>query len=127
MRIAVAMEGNQVASHFGHCTEFLLVDVADGQLKKEVLVPNPGHQPGFPPRYLGELGVTHVIAGGMGARAQELFAARGISPIIGAQGTAREVLGAFLTGRLVTGPSLCSHGTEGHVPRCDGGCGGQHG
>lgn len=127
MKLAFATEGGHVAGHFGHCPEFLLVDVEDGEVKGTVFVPNPGHQPGFLPEYLGELGVTHVVAGGMGARAQELFLARGISPIVGAQGPVNEVLDAFLAGKLVTGPSLCDHGSEGHVPRCGGGgCGGRH-
>lgn len=127
MKLALATEGGYVAGHFGHCAEFLLVDVKDGEVKGKVFVPNPGHQPGFLPQYLGDMGVTHVIAGGMGARAQELFLARGISPIVGAQGPVNEVLDAFLAGKLITGPSLCTHGIEGHVHRCGGGgCGGQH-
>ncbi|MEW6446814.1 MAG: NifB/NifX family molybdenum-iron cluster-binding protein [Bacillota bacterium] len=124
MRLAFATEGGYVSGHFGHCAEFLLVDVEGGAVKGTVFVPNPGHQPGFLPQYLGDLGVTHVIAGGMGARAQELFLARGISPVVGAQGPVSEVLDAFLAGKLVTGPSLCDRGTEGHVHRCGGGCGG---
>jgi len=128
LKLALATDGNQVAAHFGHCPEYTLVEVENGEVKTQLTIPNPGHQPGFLPAYLSELKVTHVIAGGMGARAQELFAARGISTIVGAQGPVSEVIRDFLTGRLVAGPSLCSHGSgeHGHGGGCGGGCGGQH-
>lgn len=30
MRIAVASEGNSVASHFGHCEKFVVFDIVNG-------------------------------------------------------------------------------------------------
>lgn len=125
VKVAVATDGQYVAAHFGHCPAYTLAEVEGGQVKRVETIPNPGHRPGFLPAYLGGLGVTHVIAGGMGPRAQELFAARGITTIIGVQGTINEVLDAFTAGRLVPGPSLCDHGAEGHGS-CQGGgrCGG---
>jgi len=38
----------------------------------------PAHEPGSHPKFLNEHGVTVVIAGGMGIRAQELMAENGI-------------------------------------------------
>ncbi|MGQ9496717.1 MAG: NifB/NifX family molybdenum-iron cluster-binding protein [Desulfotomaculales bacterium] len=131
VKLALATDGRYVAAHFGHCPAYTLAEVEDGQAKSVTTIPNPGHQPGFLPAYLSELGVTHVIAGGMGPRAQELFAARGITTIIGVQGTVNEVLDAFLAGKLAPGPSLCDHGAEGHghgggCGHGGGRCGGQH-
>lgn len=131
MKLALATDGGYVAAHFGHCPEYTLVDVEDERIESQVTVPNPGHQPGFLPVYLDELKVTHVIAGGMGPKARELFAARGIATVIGAQGSVGEVISAFVAGKLVSGPSLCSHGTGGHGHGrggCggSGGCGGDH-
>ncbi|MBE0466044.1 MAG: NifB/NifX family molybdenum-iron cluster-binding protein [Candidatus Desulforudis sp.] len=123
MKLALATDGDQVAAHFGHCPEYTLADVEDGQVKNQVTLPNPGHQPGFLPMYLGEMKVTHVIAGGMGPKAQELFAARGITAIVGAQGPVKEVISAFISGKLVAGPSLCSHGSGGHDHGHGGNCG----
>ncbi|RPF49931.1 putative Fe-Mo cluster-binding NifX family protein [Thermodesulfitimonas autotrophica] len=126
MKVAVATENGYVAQHFGHCPAFTLAEVVNGQVKEKTVIPNPGHQPGFLPGYLADLGVTHVIAGGIGARAQELFLSRGVVPLVGVRGRVDEALDAFLAGRLATGPSLCDHGAGEHGHgRCGGGCGGQ--
>jgi len=55
----------------------------DGKVKSNLAIPNPGHQPGFLPVYLGDMGVTCIIAGGMGPRAQTLFEERGIRAVVG--------------------------------------------
>ena len=123
MKIAVATQGSLVSPHFGHCEEFTLFEVSDGKVVGRKSVPNPGHAPGFLPEYLAKLGVTHVIAGGMGARAVQLFEARGIKPLLGVEGTVDKAVEDLLNGVLETGGSLCTHG-EGHG---HGGCGHGHG
>ena len=68
------------------------------------------HEPGVLPAWLAELGVTHVIAGGMGHRAQEAFARAGIETVTGAEGgTPEELVEAYLAGRLVLGENHCAH------------------
>jgi predicted Fe-Mo cluster-binding NifX family protein len=125
MKIAVATEGREVAAHFGHCSEYTLVDVRDGQLAGQLLLPNPGHQPGVLPGYLAEKGVRVIIAGGMGGRAQQLFTDHGIRTVVGVSGPVDEIVRAYLAGTLVEGESLCDHDRPGHVKRCaDGGCDG---
>ena len=42
------------------------------------LVPSPPHEPGGIPQWLDEHGVTHVIAGTLGEKAQELLAKKDI-------------------------------------------------
>ncbi|MBO8129390.1 MAG: NifB/NifX family molybdenum-iron cluster-binding protein [Peptococcaceae bacterium] len=113
-KIIVASENGMVAGHFGHCPEFTVVEINDDGSKNINIIPNPGHQPGFLPRYFAQLGATHIIAGGMGPKAQELFAQNGIQTIIGAQGPIEEVVQSYLDGSLKTGVSLCHHGSEGH-------------
>lgn len=110
MRIAVATENGQVAQHFGRCPEYTLLDVERGQIRSKVVIPNPGHQPGFLPPYLAEKGVSCIIAGGMGPSAQDLFAAQGIKTVIGASGPVDEVVKAYLAGSLALGSSACEHG-----------------
>jgi predicted Fe-Mo cluster-binding NifX family protein len=125
MKIAVATEGGAVAAHFGHCSEYTLVDVRDGQLAGQLLLPNPGHQPGVLPGYLAEKGVQVIIAGGMGGRAQQLFTDHGIRTVVGVSGPVDEIVRAYLAGTLEEGESLCDHDRPGHVKRCaDGGCDG---
>ena len=111
--IAISTEEDQVAPHFGRCSTYTLVEINDGQAENKRVIPNPGHQPGFLPRYLGDLGVNCVIAGGMGPRAQNLFSEQGIQTIIGVTGSVNQVLQDFLLGELNGGASLCSH-PDGH-------------
>ncbi len=112
-RIAIATEGTDVAQHFGRCSAYTLVDIADGKAENLVVIPNPGHQPGFLPGYLAEKGIKCIITGGMGARAQNLFNEQGIDVIYGVTGPVAEVITGYLAGTLAGGESLCERG-EGH-------------
>lgn len=109
MKIAVASEGNRVASHFGHCEKFIVFEVRDREVTGNKDIFNPGHEPGLLPRLLAEEGVNVVIAGGIGFRAQRLFAENEIQVVAGASGPINEVVEAFLKGNLATGPNLCDH------------------
>ncbi len=113
MKIAVATDGSTVSPHFGHCSEFTIVTVENGKAVDSAILPNPEHQPDFLPQYLSEHGVSCIIAGGMGPRAQQHFAARGIKTVIGASGSVDDVVHAYLAGSLVVGESACDHG-HGH-------------
>jgi len=75
MRYAAPVSGGVVSLHFGHCEHFALIDVDEDkkEITKKELVPSPGHEPGLLPQWLAEQGVSFVIAGGMGSRAQNLF------------------------------------------------------
>ncbi|MEJ2047338.1 MAG: NifB/NifX family molybdenum-iron cluster-binding protein [Dehalococcoidia bacterium] len=112
MRCAVPITGGMVSSHFGHCEEFALFDV-DEQKKKilgKVVVASPGHQPGLLPEWLAEQGVSLVIAGGMGSRAQNLFQQNHIGVVTGIlEGDPGSVVQSYLDGTLSTGPNVCDH------------------
>ncbi len=125
MRIAVATENERVAAHFGRCPRYTLVDLVDGELKERLVVENPGHAPGRIPMFLHEHGVSVIIAGGMGQRAQALFDEMGIEQVIGATGTVDEVLSSCALGTLKGGESLCTHG-EGHGDGFGDGSGHDH-
>lgn len=132
MKIAVATDGPVVAAHFGRCPEYTIATVNDGKVVDKVVIPNPGHEPGLLPGYLARLGVSCIIAGGMGPRAQGLFTENNIETITGVSGYVNEVVDSFLAGSLEAGESLCEHGdgehhgeacaiTEGDVLRTLGG------
>ncbi len=110
MKIAVATENNSVAAHFGHCPEYTLVEVADGKIVGQEVIPNPGHGPGFLPGYLARQGVSCIIAGGMGGRAQGLFAEENIETFVGISGPVKQVIDDYLSGNLKSGISMCDHG-----------------
>jgi predicted Fe-Mo cluster-binding NifX family protein len=112
MKIAIPLANGKLSMHFGHCEEFALVEV-DEKTKsitgKDILAAPP-HQPGLLPRWLAEKGANVIIAGGMGSRAQGLFAQNNIKVVVGAGGgTPEELTNAYLDGSLKTGANLCDH------------------
>lgn len=112
MRIAIPVAAGKLAMHFGHCEEFAILDV-DTEKKAvagKELVKTPEHLPGLLPRWLAQRGVNAVIAGGMGSRAQALFAAQNIVLALGAPAQEPESLAlAYVNGTLETGPNVCDH------------------
>lgn len=111
-RVALPLTGGQLASHFGHCEEFLLADLdtASGIVLGTTRLRAPEHEPGLLPRWLKENGAQVVIAGGMGSRAQELFAANGIRVVPGVEpGAPDEIIRMYLAGALAAGANICDH------------------
>lgn len=109
MILAIAKEGPGVSQHFGHCEGFELVFIEKGQVTKRTMVPNPGHRPGFLPVFLAQKGVDVIIAGGMGASAQQLFRERGIQVLTGVQGEIDQVINSYLKGDLESSDSICTN------------------
>ena len=112
MRYAVPVAGGRVAAHFGHCEQFALFDV--DELKKEIVerkaMTPPGHQPGVLPMWLAGEGVSVIIAGGIGSRAQDLFRQNHIEVVIGAsEDDPEKVVLAHLAGKLTVGNNICDH------------------
>ena len=107
MRIAIASEGKNVTEHFGHCEAFLVYDVEDGKIVKEISLANPGHKPGFLPNYLADRGVNVIISGGMGGGAVEIFNEKGITVMTGATGNAQQAAQMMAEGRLESTGSVC--------------------
>jgi ATP-binding protein involved in chromosome partitioning len=112
MRIAIPVVNGRLSAHFGHCEEFALVDV-DPEEKKVIgkeMLPAPEHQPGLLPKWLAERGANVIIAGGMGMRAQNLFAEQGIAVVVGAATEEAETIAQqYLAGVLETGDNICDH------------------
>ncbi len=112
MKIAIPLANGQLSMHFGHCERFALVDVdlAGKKIVKREEVDAPPHEPGLLPRWLAERGASVIIAGGMGQRAQGLFAERGIQVIVGAPAeTPERLVAGYLAGTLQTGKNVCDH------------------
>ncbi len=113
MKVAISTENGYVSSHFGRCPSYTIVEIREGKITGREEISNPGHQPGFLPHYLAERGVHCIIAGGMGPRAQDLFAQNNIETIIGVQGQIDDVIEKFLKSELEAGEDLCDHGHGG--------------
>lgn len=110
MRIAVPCVDGKLCMHFGHCEKFAIVDVDSEKVTGVETVTPPPHEPGLLPKWLHEQGVNLVIAGGMGQRAQMIFANNDIETIVGAPSETPENLAvAWLNGTLTSGENACDH------------------
>ncbi|MBN2073744.1 MAG: NifB/NifX family molybdenum-iron cluster-binding protein [Actinobacteria bacterium] len=110
MKIAISTDNNHVSSHFGRCPEFTIVEIEDGKVINTEVLKNPGHHPGYLPQFLRTQGVSHIVAGGMGMRARELFAEAGINAVLGVEGSIDDVLKRILEGSLKGGENICNPG-----------------
>jgi len=112
MKIAIPLTAGKLSQHFGHCEQFAVIDVdRDGKsIKSQELVKPPSHEPGILPRWLSGLHVELIIAGGMGQRAQQLFAENKIDVLVGApDGEPQELVSQYLAGQLQRGQNICDH------------------
>ncbi|OQX24359.1 MAG: ATPase [Desulfobacteraceae bacterium IS3] len=110
MKFAIPLANGKLTAHFGHCQEFALVDVEADQIKKKEVVVPPPHEPGVLPKWLHDLGINVVIAGGMGQRAIGLFEEKGIKVVTGASALDPETLiMSYLNNTLKTGSNVCDH------------------
>lgn len=110
MKIAISTDGDFVSAHFGRCPAFTIVEIENGRIKNMQAIANPGHSPGFIPRFLHERGVSCILAGGMGPRASGFFEELGMQAIVGVSGRVKDVIDQFLKGTLQGGESLCRPG-----------------
>jgi len=112
MKIAIPVTDGKLSAHFGHCEEFAVVDV-DEQTKEIANVARllpPAHEPGVLPKWLSDQKADVIIAGGMGQRAQQLFAQNNIKVVIGAPDQSpEELVSAYLNNTLETGSNICDH------------------
>jgi predicted Fe-Mo cluster-binding NifX family protein len=111
MKIAISTDGDFVSAHFGRCPCFTIAEIDGGKLIDRQTIDNPGHHPGFLPQFLHQRGVSCIIAGGMGRRAEDLFAQAGIQTIMGVSGGIDEVIDKIIKGTLEGGESLCRPGS----------------
>ncbi len=110
MKIAISTDLGRVSEHFGRCPEFTIVEIEGNKIKNKKVIENPGHMTGFLPKFFKEQGVSYVIAGGAGFRAQELFEQFGIKLITGIQGEINGVIKSFIKGEIKQGKDFCEPG-----------------
>jgi len=112
MLIAVPLAQGKLSLHFGHCDQFAIFDI-DENIKKIISRKDaspPSHAPGALPKWLHENNVNVIIAGGMGQRAQQLFAQNNIKVVVGVSGDSpEELVSAYMDNKLQTGDNICDH------------------
>ena len=110
MRIAVPTAEGKLCMHFGHCQQFVLVDMEGEEATNVEALTPPAHAPGVLPEWLKEQGANVIIASGMGMRAQNLFTQNDIIVVVGASILEPEELAKqYVSGTLKAGDNVCDH------------------
>jgi ATP-binding protein involved in chromosome partitioning len=105
LKFALPVEDGKLSDKFGHASHFAIFTVKDGAVGPQELIASPGHEPGGIPEWLDDLGVTHVIAGTLGEKAQALLIKKSIEVVAGAPLEAPEALvEKYLKKTLTTSP-----------------------
>jgi ATP-binding protein involved in chromosome partitioning len=104
-KFALPVDDGKLSDKFGHASHFAIFKVKDGAVGSKEMVATPPHEPGGIPEWLEEMGITHVIAGTLGEKAQGLLTKKGIEVIAGAPLEAPEALvEKYLKQTLTTSP-----------------------
>ncbi len=120
MRVAFSVENSmglssRISPHFGRCPFFLVVELdSEGEIVNIETHQNPfynAHVQGAVPRFVSQLGVDTIVAGGMGPRAVLMFEELGIRPYTTQLETVGEALSALLGGEM-EGVQPCDHTCE---------------
>lgn len=117
MKVAVPEHQGIIDAHFGHCEGFSVFTI--GTEKTVVAEESVKSPSGCGCRsdiasVLSDMGVTHLIAGGMGEGAAQALSAQGITVIRGVSGSAREAAEALAHGTLEDSGVNCGGREEGH-------------
>lgn len=130
MKIAATYENGQVFGHFGHCRQFLVAEVENGQVTQSEVVPVLGSGHSALADFLHGLGVEKLVCGGIGAGARVALAQAGIELFPGVSGDALVAVAQLAAGTLAFDPNTtCDHHhEEGHTcgehdHTCGGFCG----
>lgn len=118
MKVAIACDGKDVSAHFGHCEGYAVYNATDSVIAYSETLQSPGHEPGLLPVFLAEHGINLVIAGGMGARAVQLFNDNNIEVILGVSGPFDLAAQDYIAGKLKSTGSICSQ--HEHAHECSG-------
>ena len=109
-KIAIPVINGKLNNHFGHTQEFYVYEVKDNEITDGKTLNPPRHEPGVFPKWLADMGVTDVIAGGMGHKAISIFNHNKINVFVGVpQKTPEELILDFIEGRLETSDNVCDH------------------
>jgi predicted Fe-Mo cluster-binding NifX family protein len=108
--IAIPVSKGILDEHFGHCDQFELFQITDNKITQQSTTDAPPHEPGLLPEWLGNKGVTDIIAGGMGNRAIQLFQKAGVNVFVGAPKlSAQNLIEGFINQTIQFTANYCDH------------------
>jgi len=107
---AVPTNNGKLCAHFGHCEQFAVIETENQKILNIGYLKPPVHEPGTYPRFLAEKGVSTIISGGMGIKAQDIFAQNNIEVCVGVNAdTPEKLVEQYLANELISGENLCDH------------------
>jgi len=115
MKIAAPSRNGQIDEHFGHCKEYLVFTVNGKELVDEGTLPSPegGGCKSNIASVLAAKGITHMVAGNMGAGAVRVLGSHGITVIRGAEGDTKAAVQAYVNGEFAdSGLGCAGHGDD---------------
>jgi predicted Fe-Mo cluster-binding NifX family protein len=117
MKVCIPSNDRKVSRNFGKAAEFLILNVEDEKVISAEVIPNPGREKVKVPVFVAALGITHVIAGGIGNPAIAIFKGEGIEVTSGAEGPIEIVIEKYFSGTLESKKMSCAGENK---------CGAQH-
>ncbi len=102
MKIAVGVDGNTIARHFGHSDDFQVFTVENNKIVSVETFSNPGHTETMNPAdYVVTLDVDVAVGGTIGQHALDTLTEGKVAGVFGPGGQdAREAVEAYLAGDL---------------------------
>ncbi len=112
-KIAIPVDGDILAEHFGHAPKFVIYDIDGKKILSSSEHTPPPHEPGVIPKWLDSLNVTKIITGGIGQGAVNFFNQFKIEVFSGAPVIQHnELILKYLNNELSTGGAKCDHSGE---------------
>lgn len=127
--MVIAIPSNEdltMCPHFGHAAVFAFYTVEEGKVVDTKVVQSPGHMPGVLPNLIADNGANVILASCMGQGALDLFNARGVEVVLGANGEVKELISKYLAGELQSSGKVCQHHHDHHHEGKEHHCGGHH-
>jgi predicted Fe-Mo cluster-binding NifX family protein len=121
-KIAVPTSGNLVDSHFGHCEMYTIITSDDDlNITRKEILPSPqgcGCKSNIA-EVLQKIGVSVMLAGGIGGGAIQVLNMHGINVVRGCSGEIDNVAELYLKGKLTDSGISCAqhehHHADGHT------------
>lgn len=122
MKIAIpSTNENSVDSHFGHCEFYQIYTISDDKEITEIQILDAPSSCGCKSNIastLQGLGVSVMLAGGIGQGAINVLNAAGIEVVRGCAGSIETLIDLYLKGQIADGGSTCQHNHD-HGDACN--------
>jgi predicted DNA-binding protein (UPF0251 family)/predicted Fe-Mo cluster-binding NifX family protein len=100
MKIAIGIDGDKVASHFGHCNDFRIIEVVDNKVVSRSDIHDETRVHQERPQFLKDLGVDVLIMNTMGKGAYNRLVALNIETVYAENKSVEDAIESYLNKTL---------------------------